>query len=451
MSNRNPGPKSLLGLRSLQRFRNAPMSYLTELANEYGDIAFFSLGPIQAALVNSPALVREILVHQIDDFPKVGQQRKVIRSIDGNSLFVKTGREWLADRRVVQAMFHPSRVSEYVDKMVALVNRRTTSWVDDSVLNFEDEMIELSIMIMGRVFFDTDLDARAEVLRAAVYERSKLFMKEMRALVPIPDSWPLPSKRKKKWLIKMMDDLIYGIIDRKRAEGLVGNDLITSLLRTVENTHEGNHQVRDHANMMFQAGADDVSTALVWLFYLIAGHPEAQEKIRNEIDRTVGSRDLKVADLPKFEFLDWVVKESLRLYPATWLFTARKAKQDVRVGNHVIEHRTWVFVSPYVTQRDSRFFEQPEEFIPERFSPVSGKPFHKHAYFPFGMGPRACAASNLAMMKLALLAATVLQRFQLELEPGQEKIEPEPLVTVRPKTGVQIRLRRKAVSRVRAA
>lgn len=446
-----PGPASILGLRSLFRFRNSPMAYLLDLASQYGDIAYFSLGKIRAVLVNHPDLIHEVLSTQIEAFPKMGRQCKVIRLIDGNSLFVKNGKAWLDDRRSVQAFFRTNHMAEYANKSVAEVQRRTENWRDDAVLDFEDETIELAVLMQGRMLFDTDLASKSQLIREAVYARSQVFMKEMRAFVHLPDSFPLPFKQKKKWLKATMDDIIYPMIDQRRMQGLKGDDLVTYLLREVPKTREGDQQVRDHVNMILQAAADDVSSAMVWLFYLIARHPEAQIRLRKEIARTVGLRDLTLLDLPKLKFLESVVNESLRLYPPTWMFTTRKARRDVIVGGYNIKHRTWVMVSPFVTQRDGRFFDRPNEFLPDRFGDATISPHLKQAYFPFGMGPRACAAGRFSIMKLSLAAATILQRFHLELEPGQEAIEPVPLVTVRPKSAIRIRVRRMAAQLSRVA
>jgi cytochrome P450 len=446
-----PGPASILGLRSLFRFRNSPLEYLQNLASEYGDIACFPLGKIRAVLVNHPDLIHEVLATQIEAFPKMGRQRTVIRQIDGNSLFVKDGEAWLNDRRSVQAFFRTSRMAEYADKSVAEVKRHTAHWSDDDVVNFEDETIELAVKMQGRMLFDTDLASESRLIREAVYVRAKVFMKEMRAFVRLPDSIPLPFKQKKKWFKSTMDDVIYKMIDQRRMQGLTGDDLVTYLLRDVPKTREGDQQVRDHLNMVLQAAADDVSSAMVWMFYLIARHPETQIRLRKEIARNVGARDLILSDIPKLKFLECVVNETLRLYPPTWMFTTRKARRDVMVGDYAIKHKTWVVVSPYVTQRDARFFDRPDEFRPDRFGDASVIPHQKQAFFPFGMGPRACAAGRFSIMKLTLAAAAVLQQFHLELEPGQETMEAVPLVTVRPKTGVRIRVRRMAAQLSRVA
>ncbi len=446
-----PGPASILGLRSLFRFRNSPMEYLQELASQYGDIAYFPLGKIRAVLVNHPDLIHEVLSTQIEAFPKMGRQRKVIREIDGNSLFVKDGEPWLNDRRSVQAFFRTNRMAEYAEKSVAEVKRRTDNWCDDAVLDFEDETIELAVQMQGRMLFDTDLASKSRLIREAVYVRSQVFMKEMRAFVHLPDSFPLPFKQKKQWFKATMDDIIYPMIDQRRMQGLKGDDLVTYLLRDVPKTREGDQQVRDHLNMILQAAADDVSSAMVWMFYLIARHPETQIRLRKEIARTVGMRDLTLHDLPKLKFLECVINETLRLYPPTWMFTARKARRDVMVGDYEIKHKTWVIISPFVTQRDKRYFDRPNEFLPDRFGDATIKPHLKQAYFPFGMGPRACAAARFSIMKLTLAAATILQKFHLELEPGQETMAAVPLVTVRPKSGIRIRVRRMAAQLSRVA
>ena len=451
-STQQPGPKSFLGLRSLRQFRKSPMTYLKDLADEHGDAAFFKLGPIQAVLLNHPDLIREVLVRHREDFPKMGRQRKVIRQIDGNSLFVKQGKEWMDDRRMIQSLFAPEQVASLCKELVASTQQRLESWQDSKVLNFEDEMIELSIELMGRMFFGVDLTAEAASLRKLVYVRSDLFLKEMSAVVPLPDQWPLPSKIKKRKLKQQMDELIYGIIRRRRAEGLKQDDFVSTLLRNLDQrlpANEADRQVRDHANMMFQAGADDVSTALAWMFYLVAKHPEVQRALVAESVNTRGQ--IRAFNPDSLSFTECVVRESLRLYPSTWLFTARKARRDIDLGRFVIRHKTWVFISPYITQRDTQFFKNPNEFRPERFRADSMTSQSRQAFFPFGVGPKACAAGNFSIKMMSLIATNVLQRFELNLEPGQDNIEPSSSVTLRPNVGIQLRVKEREVAQIRRA
>ena len=205
-------------------------------------------------------------------------------------------------------------------------------------------------------------------------------------------------------------------------------------------------QSRDQASLIYQAAVDDTGSAMVWMFYLIARNPEVQTRIQREIAIAVGDQPVKSMDVPKLPLTKRVINESMRLYPPTWLFTARKARQDTTVGEYEIKRKTWVFLSPFVTQRDSRFFENPTRFDPGRFSAERFGKIQKASFFPFGLGPRACAGARQAMVQLSIIAANVLQRFDLMLEPGFENVNPIPKVTVRPGSAIRIRVERRQAS-----
>ena len=234
INRRIPGNRSFLGLRSLYAFRKDPMRYLQRLATRFGDIASFQLGPIQAVLVNNPELIHEVLVRQIDKFPKLGRQTKTIRSIDGNSLFVKEGAQWLNDRRIIQAALHPDFLVEYAEHVFKQTQNRISSWTHGQTLDFSNETTELAILIAGKTVFGTDLRSSVERLRRTSHERSDVFVREMARPVRIPDNWPLRSKRQKRKIIQAMDHLIYGVIREKRK---AANDRRKDLLSFIMKKH----------------------------------------------------------------------------------------------------------------------------------------------------------------------------------------------------------------------
>ncbi len=447
-----PGPSSLTGFRTLRAFQKSPMQFLQRLAADHGDIAAFGLGPARGVLVNHPELVREVLVAQKEKFPKLGRQTKTIRLIDGNSLFVKDGAEWLTDRRIIQSAFGPTQMPGYADDMLRITNDRTDQWTDGATIDFCDETTDLSILISGKIIFGADLNDRVERLRQMAYDRSDVFVAEMSAPFRIPDHWPLPSKRRKQNVIDTMDDVIYGIMRGKREkpeseDKVSANPDLLEILFAASDSSMSDSQIRDHANLLFQAGVDDIATAMVWMFYLIAGHPEIQSRIKREIADVTSGEPIRSSDLGRFEFIERVVNETLRLYPSTWIFTARKTAADTTLGGdatvrYPVKHRDWIFISPYVTQRDSRFFENPDSFHPDRFLPERfGKP-QQAAFFPFGIGPRACAGAKFSIMELVLVAATVLQKFSLERAPGMDDVGPVPKVTVRPAQAILLDVHR---------
>ncbi len=200
-------------------------------------------------------------------------------------------------------------------------------------------------------------------------------------------------------------------------------------------------QLRDEVMTMLIAGHETVASALAWTWYLLAGAPEVEAKLHEEVDRVLAGRPPTADDLPKLPITGMIFDEALRLYPPAWIIT-RKALADDEIGGYHIPAGTLVVTSPYVTQRDARFWDSPDAFDPERFSPERSVGRPRFAYYPFGGGPRLCIGNHFAMVEAGLIIAAVAQRYSLRLVPGQQ-IAVEPSVTLRPKHGLMMTLLRR--------
>jgi cytochrome P450 len=198
---------------------------------------------------------------------------------------------------------------------------------------------------------------------------------------------------------------------------------------------------------LFKAGHDSTSAALAWTGYFIARYPTVQERLREEMAAVLGGRAATLEDLPRLTFAGSVVKESLRIYPPTPVLINREAISEVEIGGHRLPRGSLVILSSYVTQRDPRWFPEPERFDPDRFAPGRVENIPDYAYFPFGAGPHVCVGNTFALMEIALVVATLVQRFHVELMPRQEHLAPELKVSLRPKGGVWV----KPVARMPAA
>ena len=264
----------------------------------------------------------------------------------------------------------------------------------------------------------------------------------------IPDWMPLPGKRRKRWAIRTLDQLVRGIIRERRASGQDQADLLTMLLLAVDDEGDGrgmtDEQARDEAITLFNAGHDTTAAALAWVWYMVASHRAIEDRLIEEIDAVLGGNEPTLADAGRLPYVEMVIKESLRLYPPTWSLVPREVVEPVEIGGYPIARGSWIYIFPYVTQRDPRFFKDPETFDPERFSPVRIDEIPQHAYIPFGGGPRVCIGEKFAMMEMILIVATVLQKMRVKLAADQGEIEPEPLIAARPKGGLRIAVSRRS-------
>ena len=439
-----PGPRDwcfglTLGLRSLRE----PLTFLQDMARRYGDITHIHAGPIHSYLINHPNLIREVLVTKGKSFHKWERQKRVFRKIDGDGLINSEGDFWLRQRRLIQKAFLPRRLGRYAETVVELTRRRLDRWTAGAAINLDQEMSQLSLEITGETLFGVNLGDRAAWLGETAEVLRETFIREFLALVPLPDWLPLLSKRRMRRAIRDLDTFITGIIRDRRASGEDKGDLLSMLLLAVDEQGDGrgmtDRQARDEAVTLFNAGHDSTSAALAWSCYFLARDPAVQERLREEVEAVLGGRVATLEDLPRLTFADRVVTESLRLCPPTPALINREAVAEVEVGGYRLSRGSLVILSPYVTQRDPRWFPEPERFDPDRFGPGRVEDIPDYAYFPFGAGPHVCVGNTFAMMEITLVVATLVQRFHIELAPGQEDLVPELKVSLRPKGGVWVK------------
>jgi cytochrome P450 len=213
--------------------------------------------------------------------------------------------------------------------------------------------------------------------------------------------------------------------------------------RDVE-TGEGmnDQQLRDEVMTIYMAGHETTAVALSWAWYLLAQHPDVDARLAVELRQVLGDRPATAADLPRLKYVEAIVTEAMRLYPPAYGL-GRQAVRATELAGHAIAPSDIVIVPTWVVHRDARWFEDPEAFRPERWQGDLAQRLPRYAYFPFGGGPRQCIGNGFAMMEAILIVATIAQRFQLSLVPGQ-RITPAPYVTVRPEPGIRVRLARRA-------
>jgi cytochrome P450 len=266
------------------------------------------------------------------------------------------------------------------------------------------------------------------------------------SVVPTPRSWPTPSNLRNRRAIARLDETIFRMIRARRAEGTDKGDLLSMLLSARDEADSksaagvggmDDAQVRDEAMTLFLAGHETTANALAWTFALLSQHPHVERAVRSELTATLQGRTATAADLRALPYLGAVVKESMRLYPPAWLLARRAESEDV-LGGVRVPKGSVVLISPYVLHRAPHVWKNPLGFDPERFLAPDLK-LGRCDYLPFSAGPRKCIGDGFAMMEAQLVLATLLQRFSFALVPGQA-LEPEPLITLRPRYGVRMRV-----------
>jgi cytochrome P450 len=438
-----PGPKqSILGSLVYLPGRD-PIAFFRTLARTYGDIAAYRMGGEQMFFVNDPQLIRDILVTHNKSFMK-GRGLQRAKRILGEGLLTSEGAVHLRQRRLMQPAFHRDRIAGYGQTMVAHADRMRGGWVDGRTLDIAGEMSRLTLSIVGKTLFDAEVESQAIEVGEALTGVMDTFWMMMLPFADLIERLPVPKLRRARMARVRLDAIIYRMIADRRASGRDHGDLLSMLLAAQDEDDGGvmtDEQVRDEAMTIFLAGHETTANALTWLWYLVSGAPEVEARLHEEVDRVLQGRLPALADVPSLPCIERIVTESMRLYPPAWLI-GRRALVDYPLGGYVVPARSIIIMSPYVLQRDTRYYADPERFDPDRWTPAFRAGLPKFAYFPFGGGPRQCIGESFAWMELILLVATIAQQWRLRLVPGHPVV-PQPLVTLRTKHGMRMTVTRR--------
>lgn len=424
-----------------------PLGFIMHAAQTHGDVVRFRLGPITAFLLRHPDAVKRVLVDNNHNYDKQTRGYDKLRELLGQGLLTSEGELWRRQRRIAQPAFHKKRIAEFGDTMVTHTVDMLDRWDAHALLgrtiDMAHEMSGLTLRIVAKTLLNAEVGGVTEAVSEAVDVVNHFANRALHTIWMPPMSVPLPIFSKVKAAARKLDEIVVGIIEERRRTGEDPGDLLSMLMAARdEDTGEGmtDAQLRDEVMTMFLAGHETTATALAWTFHALSLHPTVERRLRAELDTVLAGRRPTVADLPRLPYLDQVVKESMRLNPPVWMMDRRAVDDDV-IGGYRIPKHSLVLVSPFVTHRDPDLWPNPEGFDPERFAPAHDGDRPRYAYFPFGGGPRQCIGNGFAGMELRLIVATVVQRFRPWLVPGQT-IEREPLITMRPKPGVEMGLDR---------
>jgi len=415
-----------------------PLEFFTTLARTYGDVTSYRMAGEQLFLINEPRLIRDVLVTHNRNFTKSrGLERS--KRLLGQGLLTSEGAMHLRQRRLMQPAFHRDRVAGYGELMVGYADRMRRAWPDGATLDISREMNRLTLSIVGKTLFDVDVEEQAATVGEALTAVMESFWMTLLPFADVLERLPVPKLRRARMARARLDAIIYRMIADRRSSGGDRGDLLSMLL-AAQDEDDGRGmtdlQVRDEAMTIFLAGHETTANALTWTWFLLSGAPDVEARLHDEIARALEGRLPSVTDLPSLPFVERVVTESMRLYPPAWII-GRRAIDEYRVGEYVAPPRSILVMSPYIMQRDERFYTDPERFDPDRWTPEFRAALPKFAYFPFGGGPRQCIGESFAWMELILLVATIAQQCRLRLVPGHPVV-PQPLITLRAKHGVRM-------------
>ncbi len=434
-----PGPKGKAVSLFLERVHN-PLEMIRHLTDEYGPVVSMHLLQERWTIVLEPDMIGDVLVHQARHFHKTPAFKRADVFLGKHDILLIDEEEHARIRRLVQPSFHHKRVAAYADLMVRHGQTWRNRWEAGGVYNMLTEASDLTRRIVVEALFGSSSDVDAEKISGALTLLNASFH---RLVVPFAKMWlhtPLPEARKLEGAIKTFDETIMRVVEERRKGGWDRGDLLSTLL-AAQDTEGGtlslsNEELHDQIAGIYLAGHETTARALTWSWYELAKHPEIQDAMISEVQQVLGDRPGTYDDAEKLPFTHAVLSEALRLYPPVWTVT-RQAMADVEINGYLIPEGTSVFVSQYFVHRDPRWWPDASEYKPDRWlqEPQPDRP--RFSYFPFGAGPRICAAENFAWKEGILLLATFAQKWRFSLcEKTEDPPELRPELNMGPRNGM---------------
>lgn len=428
----------LLGIDTLFSVRGDLLGFYENLHAQYGDAVCLRLGPYRNWVLFHPDHIEHVLTKQPDAFIRFERIMRILGQWNGSSLLIAEGESWRDRRRKVLPAFRRGRLPEYAQAIAGqciAVRDRWLAAISENgsfACDVDAAMARLSLDIAGVTLFGKTLNEGSDDISAAIQILSETAFRETTSPLTLPDFLPLAAKRKKRRAVGLMKETIQGIVaERLHSSSGDRGDLLSIL---VDYHASDTEAIQDDAMSLLIAGHETSGATLTWLFYLLAKHRSVLAAVQQEIDAVTGDRPVAYTDLSQLPYLQSVVEETLRLYPAAYALFSRRAVRDVHLDGLTIRAGDLVQLFPYITQRDPRWFPDPSAFVPERFRGDPAWP--KCAYFPFGAGPRVCIGQAFGFMEIMLVAGTILQR--LEPQPLDADPVPFPRFSLRPRDGLNL-------------
>jgi cytochrome P450 len=425
-----------------------PIRLFEHLHRTYGAIAHYRFMGTPIVFLNDPEYIREILINQAPAFVKERTVRRM-KVLLGEGLITSDDPIHLRQRRIVAPAFHRQRVAAYADQIVASAAAHRDRWQSGETLDISASMMSLSLEIIARTLFNTEVTNDIRRINDEVNTIMSLY--NFLVVFPRLESFlhlPIPGVIKFRRSRNRLNAVVNRLIREHRAAGIDKGDLLSMLIssRDDESAEDeqgmSDEQVRDEVLTIFLAGYETVANALTWTWYLLSQNPAAEAKLHAELDAVLGigaeARLPTLADYTNLRYTEQVFAESMRLYPPAWAM-GRMSTKPVTLGPYRIPPGAHFFFSQYVMHRSAEYFPDPLRFDPDRHTPANKADRPRFAYFPFGGGGRQCIGEGFAWMEGVLAIATIAQRWRLNYK-DVDPPEVQAKITLRPRNPLRMQI-----------
>lgn len=438
-----PGPRLFEALPRLLALRHDRINPIVWAHEHYGSLVMFKVAFRRLYLLNEPDAIHELLVTRHRDVIKDTGHQLFLRPVLRNGLLLSEGQTHLKQRRMMQPAFHMERLAAYAEVMAENASSTAAAWHHSQPIDAIREMMELALGIVAKTLFNTDVKEDSRQVAAAIEDIMEMDSWMLHPLGFILMRLPVQKVRRFRRALNTLDRIVYRIINEHREAGRA-EDLVDMLLGArdeVDGTMMSDEQIRNEVLTLFLAGHETTANTMTWAWRMLADNPEAEAKFHEEVDRVLDGRIPTLADVPQLEYTGRVIAETLRLYPPAYLF-GREPVKPIRIAGYRIPKGSQVLVSPYVTHRDPRFFDEPERFDPDRFTDAGSEGRPKFAYYPFGAGPRKCIGERFAQMEAVLVLAAIGRHWRLRAT-DEHVPDIDPRITLRPRGGMPMVVERR--------
>jgi cytochrome P450 len=431
-----------------------PIRLFEYLLKTYGNIAYYRFMGTPIVFLNDPRYIQQVLVTDATAFVKERTVRRM-KVLLGEGLITSEDPIHIRQRRIAAPAFHRQRIAAYGEQIVSIAASHRDQWQPGQRIDIAAASMALSLEIVARTLFDTDVtpDIRA------INDEVNTIMRLYNFIVAFPriESFlhlPIPGIVKFRRSKARLDAVVNRLITEHRRSAVDKGDLLSMLLRSTYEASDAetaagkqpermsDDQVRDEVLTIFLAGYETVANALTWTWYLLSQHPEVEAKLHAELDTVLGvstqQRLPTLADYPSLRYTEQVFAESMRLYPPAWAM-GRMSTREVHLGPYNIPAGAHVFFSQYIMSRTPEYFPDPLRFDPDRFTPEAKAARAKFTYFPFGGGSRQCIGESFAWMEGVFSIATIAQRWRMAYLGATPPV-PQAKITLRPRDPLLMQL-----------
>jgi len=442
-----PGPRGQFLLGSLPELQRDMLGLYRNSAREYGDVVRLRFMGLDTFTVSHPDHFKYVLQDNNKNYGRNPFINDLVRMFVGDSLFTTDGGDWLSRRRLMQPAFHRQRIATFGALMSAATSEMLAGWdaePDGRLLQLDPALMALTLRIAGQALFSVDLLGESSALGEGFTGMSEYINYRMKHPFPPPLFVPTKANRLYRRTRRLLDEKIYGLIRQRRAEAAEHGDLLGMLMEARDaDTGEGmsDDQLRNEIAVMMFAGHETTAATLAWAFYLLSQNPAAEAKLHAELDSVLAGRAPTLDDLPRLPYTRLVVDETLRMYPPAFAITRASLGPDV-IGGYRLPAKASVTLLTWNAHYDPRFWDKPDLFDPERFTPEGSANRPAFAYLPFGAGPRQCIGNIFALSEAQLVLAGMAQRYQLRLTPGHP-VKPRPIFVLRTSHGLPMTAHRR--------